>query len=163
VIDILKDANPIVVLVVLLVVLLLAGWMFRRLVTANDRALREIVSDLRTVKDKVGILETTDATRQRSMSDGANKFALLAAADQLQQDRYLALVEKLPEKYVDKDACGACASRTERALTAVSAGMAEVKQALAESGRRIEDRSDKIIGMLTKYVPAVDNPQGGAP
>ena len=51
-VDILKDANPFLVLIVLVLVVFLAGWMFRRLVTANDKVLREIVSDLKMVWDQ---------------------------------------------------------------------------------------------------------------
>jgi hypothetical protein len=152
VIDILKDANPFLVLIVLVLVVFLAGWMFRRLVTANDKVLREIVSDLRTVKDKVGILETTDATRQRSMSDGANKFAKLEAADTQMQERYIQLCEKLTDKYIDKGDCQKCAAGFERALTQVDHKQDEAVRTLELFRAEMMQKLEPVTRMLAELV-----------
>lgn len=154
-VSILKDASPILVLVVLSSVLAFAIWMFRRLVASGDKMMKEVVAELKLLNSRVGILENNDHTRQQSMSDGRSRFSELETANKLLHEKYM----KVAETCVSKVECRDMRHETAEKLEAVSSRLDRIEDHLVMMDERwvklsqtISDRFEPITRMLSEMI-----------
>jgi hypothetical protein len=147
ILEALKEANPVLTVIVLVGAICAAVYLFRRLDAQSDRhakALEDVVGRLTErlglVCERVATLETNDRTRQHSLSDGSNRFAQLEQADQLMQDRYL----KIAASCITKEDCARCNDGQRHQLDGLAEWMQRVEQHLTENDKRWMDLSQRI-------------------
>ena len=169
ILEALKEANPVLTVIVLIVAIGAVVYLFRRLNEQSDRhakALEDVVGRLTErmslVGERVTTLEGNDKTRQHSLSDGSNRFAQLEAADQQLQDRYL----RIAASCITKEDCARCSDGQRHQLDGFADWMQRIEQHITENDKRWMDLSQRIDARfepLTRMLSEMVVRAGGSP
>jgi hypothetical protein len=169
ILEALKEANPVLTVIVLIVAIGAVVYLFRRLNEQSDRhakALEDVVGRLTErmglVGERVATLETNDRTRQHSLSDGSNRFAQLEVADSVMQDRYL----KIASSCITKDDCARCSDGQRHQLDGLADWMQRIEIHITDNDKRwmeLSQRIDARFEPLTRMLSEMVARAGGSP